>query len=419
MRLETGAFEFQLSNRVQNVSGAAQPNPYMKLFGKAQVDINLSLGQLIKNVMFEEAEPEFQQYAFFNTRIGLRNAFQEEMAERDDKEVVLITLKRPLIYIQPMAVDKAILVWLNYKNAYEYWNEKRSNLNKEVLTATQQVFEKVPFGQLTSQLSSPNLGTLFLQLTVDDMGICIPLNPPPPKNWGLNRGLYEGDSRGAVVITLENTSISACSSGSLVSKGRFVGLCLRFAEDFETSLDDWKPDMNDNSIMNLCVVSEGTYEVCSRTIAQKQDKNAKVTENAKWILNVQWQMEGVDIHLDVSVGKQLSALGHTLTMLTGSEEDDAQISLDYDSDDADQPENSTSQESILTKKKNWSDSLPSFVFDPSLDAKKRSKLIEKEMNEQAKIINDLRSLGASHGTIEQEMKRLHELEALVFKDFRR
>ncbi|XP_011494762.1 PREDICTED: uncharacterized protein KIAA1109 [Ceratosolen solmsi marchali] len=420
VRLETGAFEFQLSNRVQNVSRSTQPNPYMKLFGKAQVDINLSLGQLLKNVMFEEAEPEFQQFAFFNTRIGLRNAFQEEMAQGQDKEVVLITLKRPLIYIQPMAVDKAILVWLNYKNAYEYWNEKRSNLNKEVLTATQQVFEKVPFGQLTSQLSAPHLGTLFLQLTIDDMGICIPLNPLPPKNWGLSRGLYDGESRGAVVITLENTSISACSSGSLVSKGRFIGLCLRFAEDFETSLDDWKPDMSDNTIMNLCVVSEGTYEVCSRTIAQKQDKSAKVTENAKWILNVQWQMEGVDIHLDVSVGQQLSALGHTLTMLTGSEEDDTFASLDYDSDDMDQPENSTSQESILMKKsKNWTDSLPAFVFDPSLDAKKRSKLIEKEMNEQAKIINDLRSLGASHGTIEQEMKRLHELEAMVFKDFRR
>jgi hypothetical protein len=61
------------------------------------------------------------------------------MVQGEDKEVVLITLKRPLIYIQPMAVDKAILVWLNYKNAYEYWNEQRSNLNKEVLTATQQV----------------------------------------------------------------------------------------------------------------------------------------------------------------------------------------------------------------------------------------------------------------------------------------
>ncbi|XP_050452726.1 transmembrane protein KIAA1109 isoform X1 [Cataglyphis hispanica] len=421
VRLETGAVEFQLSNRVQNVSGATQPNPYMKLFGKAQVDINLSLGQLLKNVLFEEVEPEFQQFAFFNTRVGLRNAFQEEMAQDEDKEVVLITLKRPLIYIQPMAIDKAILVWLNYKNAYEYWNEKRSNLNKEVLTATQQVFEKVPFGQLTSQLSAPHLGTLFLQLTVDDMGICLPLNPLPPNNWRLNRGLYDGESRGAVVVTLENTSISACSSGSLVSKGRFVGLCLRFAEDFETSLDDWKPDMTDSNIMNLCVVSEGTYEVCSRTIAQKQDKS----DNAKWILNVQWQMEGVDIHLDVSVGQQLSALGHTLTMLTGSEEeDDIHVPPDYDSDDGDQPENSTSQvkkkESILMKKsKNWTDNLPAFIFDPTLDAKKRSQLIEKEMNEQAKIINDLRSLGASHGTIEQEMKRLHELEAMVFKDFRR
>ncbi|XP_029046657.1 transmembrane protein KIAA1109 homolog isoform X1 [Osmia bicornis bicornis] len=409
VRLETGAVELQLSNRVQNVSGATQPNPHMKLFGKAQVDINLSLGQLLKNVLFEEAEPEFQQFAFFNTRVGLRNAFQEEMAQDEDKEVVLITLKRPLIYIQPVAIDKAILVWLNYKNAYEYWNEKRANLNKEVLT----------FGQITSQLSAPHLGTLFLQLTVDDMGICVPLNPLPP-TWGLNRGLYDGESRGAVVVTLENTSISACSSGSLVSKGRFMGLCLRFADDFETSLDDWKPDATDSSIMNLCMVSEGTYEVCSRTIAQKPDKS----DNAKWILNVQWQMEGVDIHLDVNVGQQLSALGHTLTMLTGSEEDDIHEHPDYDSDDADQPDNSTSQvkkkESILMKKsKNWTDSLPAFVFDPTIDAKKRSKLIEKEMNEQAKIINDLRSLGASHGTIEQEMKRLHELEAMVFKDFRR
>lgn len=79
------------------------------------------------------------------TFAALRNAFQDELVSGSDKEVVLITLKRPLIYIQPIAVDKAILVWLNYKNAYEYWNEKRLNLNKEVLTATQQVFEKVPF----------------------------------------------------------------------------------------------------------------------------------------------------------------------------------------------------------------------------------------------------------------------------------
>lgn len=407
VRLETGAVEFQLSNRVQNVPQPTADND-MRLFLSAQVDLNLSLGQVIRNAMFEEAEPEFQQYAFFNTRISLRNAFQDEMVCGNDKEVVLITLKRPLIYIQPVAVDKAILVWLNYKNAYEYWNEKRLNLNKEVLTATQQVFEKV---QLTSQITTPHLSTLFLQLTVDDMGICLPLNQPPTSTWGGPRSVFELEPRGAVLVTLESTSISACSSGSLVSKARFVGLCLRFADDFDTSLDDWKPDASGTD-MNICRVSEGTYEVCSRTTA------AKHNENAKWFLNVSWQMEGVDIHLDVNVGKQLSVLGYTLTMLTGFEEEDA-LKMDFDSDMDDEAENSKdSQESIVLRRK-YTEALPAFVFDSSLDARQRSKLIEKEMNEQAKIINDLRTLGASHTTVEHEMKRLHDLEALVFKDFRR
>ncbi|XP_065331514.1 bridge-like lipid transfer protein family member 1 isoform X1 [Cloeon dipterum] len=406
VRLETGAVEFQLSNRVLNLSASKDASPSTKLFFKAQVDINLSLGQLLKNTVFEEAEPEFQQFAFFKTKIFLRNAFQDEtgQGEMNDKEVVLIKLQRPLIYIQPVAVDKAILVWLNYKNAYEYWDEQRSNLQKEVLTATQQVFEKVQF----SQIGTPNLGTLFLQLTVHDMGICLPLNPLPPV-YGASR-TYD-DSRGAVVVTLDSTSISACSSGSLVSKGKFVGLCLRFAEDFETSLDEWRPDMTD--VMNLCVVSEGTYEVCSRTVAQK---TGSVHDNAKWFLNVQWQMEGVDIHLDVNVGKQLSALGHTLTTLTGYEEDE-NLNLDSDSDEGDQVDGSkASQESMYGKR--LTENLPPFFFDPHIDAKTRSKLIEKEMNEQTKIINDLRTLGASIVTIEQELRKLQDLEAAAFKDFR-
>lgn len=194
---------------------------------------------------------------------------QDEIIEGDDKEVVLITLKRPLIYFQPVAVDKAILVWLNYKNAYDYWNEKRANLS----STTQQAYEKFQFGQITSQLGNP-LSTLFLQLTVEDMGICLPLNPLPLTSWGQQRNVFE-ESRGAVVITLENTSISACSSGSLVSKGKFSNLCLRFADDFENSLDDWKPDMTDSTIMNLCVVSDGTYEVCSCTAAAKQPNGKK------------------------------------------------------------------------------------------------------------------------------------------------
>lgn len=143
------------------------------------------------------------------------------------------------------------------------------------------------------------------------------------------RSFADFEPRGAVVITLENTNITACNSGSLVSTGKFFGLCLRFADVFEATLDDWKPNMNE-PIMNLCVVSEGTYEVCSRTTVAKN-----FSENAKWLLNVKWQMEGVDIHLDVNIGKQLSALGHTLTTLSSFEEDESTTVYSQDSDDGD------------------------------------------------------------------------------------
>lgn len=80
------------------------------------------------------------------------------------EDVIYITLSRPLIFVQPIAVDRAILFWLSYKNAWEYWTEQRLNLNKEVLTATEQVLQKVPLSQITSQLSSQHVGSIFLQV---------------------------------------------------------------------------------------------------------------------------------------------------------------------------------------------------------------------------------------------------------------
>ncbi|KNC30209.1 hypothetical protein FF38_06938 [Lucilia cuprina] len=398
VRFETGTLELHLSNRVKNLGEGND----RKMFGKAHIDFNLSLGQLIRNVIFDEAEPEFQQYAFFHTTIGLRNAFQDELLN-EDKELILLTLKRPLVYIQPIAVDKAILVWLNYKNAYEYWAEKRANLSYENAQQTQQqVFDRVAFGQF-SNIAGSNLSTLFLQLTVEDMGICLPLNQVA-NSWG-SRSYQDFEPKGAVVITLENTIISACNSGSLVSKGKFQGLCLRFADDFETTLDDWKPNHNE-PIMNVCVVSEGTYEVCSRTTA------AKKMENAKWLLNVKWQMEGVDIHLDINIGKHLSSLGHTLTMLTGFEEEETNL----ESPDSDEGEQATRD--TFGRRREF-ENLPSFVFDPTIDSKKRSFMMEKEMAEQLKIINDLRTLGATHNTIAHEERRLQELQAICYKYFRR
>ena len=146
-----------------------------------------------------------------------------------DQEALLISLKRPIVFVQPSAFDKgmscfklnvsttnrvynsvaitniyqrftAVLVWLNYKNAYEYWNEQRLALNKEVQTATQQVIEKLPLGQI-SQQAAPAIGTLFLQLTVDDLGICLPMTDLSQVNKSfavqliIHNTLLNGDER--------------------------------------------------------------------------------------------------------------------------------------------------------------------------------------------------------------------------------
>ena len=183
-----------------------------------------------------------------------------------ESDMILITLNRPLVFMQPVAVDRAILFWLSYKNAWEYWTEQRLNLNKEVLAATEQVLEKVPLTQITSQLSAQHVGTLFLQLNVQDIGLCVPLTLD---SGTLNTTKYGGgggcsENQGAIVATVESSSISACSAKSTVSKGKFQDLCIRFTDDFNHFLDDWKPDRSAD-LMNLCTVSEGSYEICSQT----------------------------------------------------------------------------------------------------------------------------------------------------------
>ena len=115
VRFETGVSELVLSNRVANVQGARYGSN--KLATKAKIDLKLSLGQLIRDVIYPEAEPQLQQHAYFKTSVQLRNALEDEANTEEesnipDKEVILITLNRPLIFLQPVAVDRAILVWL-------------------------------------------------------------------------------------------------------------------------------------------------------------------------------------------------------------------------------------------------------------------------------------------------------------------
>ncbi|KAJ3613637.1 hypothetical protein NHX12_019883, partial [Muraenolepis orangiensis] len=455
VRFETGLIELELSNRIQCKAQPGGGSSYLKLFGKCQVDLHLALGQIVKHQVYEEAGSDFHQVAYFRTRIGLRNALQEEISGSSDKEAVLITLNRPIVFAQPVAFDRAVLFWLNYKAAYDNWNEQRLALNKDIHVATKEVVDKLPGIQ---QTSAQAFSTLFLQLTVNDLGICLPIT-----NASQATHTVEFDTGSALVLTIESTLITACSSESLVSKGHFKNFCIRFAEGFETSWDDWKPEIRSDLVINACVVPDESSSA------------------GTWTLNVLWKMCGIDVHMDPNIGKRLNALGNTLTSLTGEEdtEDIAERTSPMadlsDEDDADtmsptvhmSPEVPFSPR--LTLRKRLVNHLlglsprPQSVSSPAdylncasprlqagaaqslrplswgcepidprrqvvtgnqvIDARGRKftkRLVDiRELNEQAKVIDDLKKLGASEGTINQEIQRYQQLESVAVNDIRR
>ena len=174
------------------------------------------------------------------------------------------------------------------------------------------------------------------------------------------------------------TSISACSATSVASKGKFEDLCIRICEDFNHTLDDWKPDRTDDNLLNLCNVSEGSYEVCSKTSKPRKNEETGDIVNAKWILNIQWQMTGVEVQVDTDIGKNLTALGHTLTLITGDEEDQSdESSVSDELDD----EMLVFDDSTVRRQKTTIqiDNLPDFVFDPNIEPAQRTKMMEREM----------------------------------------
>ncbi|XP_061600022.1 bridge-like lipid transfer protein family member 1 isoform X6 [Cololabis saira] len=441
VRFETGLIELELSNRIQCKAQPGGSSSYLKLFGKCQVDLNLALGQIVKHQVYEEAGSDFHQVAYFRTRIGLRNALQEEISGSSDKEAVLITLNRPIVFAQPVAFDRAVLFWLNYKAAYDNWNEQRLALNKDIHMATKEVVDKLPGIQ---QTSAQAFSTLFLQLTVNDLGICLPITNASqkgqvPVGQEANNSAAEAstsvgqeknsrkanhsidfDTGSALVLTIESTLITACSSESLVSKGHFKNFCIRFAEGFETSWDDWKPEIRGDLVMNACIVPDGTYEVCSRTTGQSA---AESSSAGTWTLNVLWKMCGIDVHMDPNIGKRLNALGNTLTSLTGEEDVDDITDLNSvnmadlsDEDEADTMSPTVHMETIDPRRQ-------ALMGNQLMDARGRKftkRVVDiRELNEQAKVIDDLKKLGASEGTINQEIQRYQQLESVAVNDIRR
>ncbi len=76
----------------------------------------------------EENSLDWYQLTYFNTKFELRNAVKAVNLGMD-RESIIITVEKPRFYLQPDAVDCAILFWLNYKSTYEFWLQKRQQFD--------------------------------------------------------------------------------------------------------------------------------------------------------------------------------------------------------------------------------------------------------------------------------------------------
>ncbi|XP_048589365.1 transmembrane protein KIAA1109 homolog isoform X3 [Nematostella vectensis] len=431
VRLDTGVMALEVSNAIPSPPEPGQLRQsysFIKLFGKAQVDVNLSLGEFTKIPVDDtdnrclsqsriiDDELEFVQMAYFRTNIGVRNSFQDVSSTRgtEDKETFLVTLTQPKIYAQQIAFDKAVLVYLNYKNAYEHWNEQRMALNEEYLssinstetcscndvhTATQAVLEKLPARTHAAQLS----GSLFLQLNIDMLGICIPLyNAKDGAAQAFQMRCTDPEPSAAMVLSVDEMMLSCCSSASFVSKGKFNRFCLWFPDKFDKQASDWRPS-SDGIIMNSYVVSQGTYELCSRTIRYPLSQD--MAKTGKWVMSVRWQMCGVEIHCDTDIGKRLSSLANTMTSLAG----------DTDIANMESVAEATEKDASHATVKGLDE-----VDSLAKTEKHSSRRVEKDMWEQARKVNELkRQVNVKGWLLEKETKLLQELESAVFNEFRK
>uniref|UniRef100_H2YW78 Bridge-like lipid transfer protein family member 1 C-terminal domain-containing protein n=1 Tax=Ciona savignyi TaxID=51511 RepID=H2YW78_CIOSA len=416
VRLKTGKMVFELSNRVIRAEAGRKIkslHKYLKLFGKAQVDLTLSLGTLLVNDVYMEAESEFQQLAYFTTRIGLQNTSQQaqEGDQIEDNNIILISLTRPIFFVQPTAFDKAILLYLAYKNAYDDWNEKREDLHEEVKHATKEVVGAIHASRMMNDPTNPvAVSNLFLQLSVHDLGICLPTRTFPYYLFQLST---QEELPSALVLTVDNTLISVCYAKSLVTRGNFKGFCLRFTDDFQTSWDDSNLGFmgsKSNVIMNSFLVPAGTYEICTDTTSYQIHTDLGVVPTARTSVNIMWQMDGVDLEIDTKIGAYLTHLVDTLTVITGNDE-----SLRRDSSESDSL-NELDGAGLEDTVDGGPGKSPDSTSPKELTQREKTKKLEMELNEP--VVNDLKSLGAKPALIDEQVRKLHTLEVALSSIFR-
>uniref|UniRef100_A0A1I7XZZ8 FSA_C domain-containing protein n=1 Tax=Steinernema glaseri TaxID=37863 RepID=A0A1I7XZZ8_9BILA len=375
--------------------GAAKNSPE-RLYGKASVMLNAKLGQLYKSAMFEEIETELQEFATFMTTFS---AETDDNTRHSSPHSYVISVNRPILLIKSSAVDKAILLWLNYKNTYDFWKAERMKM----FSRNSRRKDRGP--RLQHRESSTGRSTLSADMNMnlslsikDGLYVCMPL--------------YSAeftDSNSVLLVSLRKTDVSVCVRKELACEANFEAFKVTFIENFdEKSLSEqWLQDKTgkeDHS--NFFFFPQGSYRFCSSASAPSNPG-----ENAKWTLSVKWQMKGMMIDFDQRIGKLTSLVASTLSTFASGEDAFCEGGVD---------------DMVVVDMEDDPD-----LLDPELDAEEYKKMCEKgsssamvsylerKMHAQAVLVTDLIQCHASEPAIETERRKLRKYELARFKQFRK
>ncbi|KJH51749.1 hypothetical protein DICVIV_02060 [Dictyocaulus viviparus] len=290
VRFTIESIDAELTNRwVVKEQGSAKE----RLFGAAAIQFNAKLGQLVKVAQYNELQAELQEYATFMTQVHMEN----KESSSHQSYSYHISLNRPILLIKSSAIDKAILLWLNYKNTYDYWRAERSRVFR-ASSKRSNSFQQTVFSQpQTSQGFDVNLSLVIN----NGMYVCMPL---------YSQDLTDGMP--ALVLSLQKSDVTVCIMKELACQASFHGFKLNFIDNFdELSLSESVKEATGEMQTNFFFFPQGTYQLCSQASGD--------AAGAKWVLSVRSQMRGMVIDLDQRIGKLAKMVVNTFSSLGDSE----------------------------------------------------------------------------------------------------
>uniref|UniRef100_A0A0N4ZSK5 FSA_C domain-containing protein n=1 Tax=Parastrongyloides trichosuri TaxID=131310 RepID=A0A0N4ZSK5_PARTI len=369
-----------LTNRYKMMSESLDKmiNPWI---GRAKVQVNVKLGQFYKNAMFEEVDSELQELATFMTQISAQN---EEISLNSPNNYVF-SLNRPILYIKSTAIDKAILLWLNYKNTYDFWREERYKFYSSA------VDENDEFDVSRNNETQSSDMNLNLSLSIQNgLYVCMPLYSTDCN-----------DNLSALLISLQRSEITVSIKKELACAADFNSFKISFIENFdEHSLSDsWlEKNTGDSNHSNFCYFPHGSYKLFSSA------SKPKGNERAKWILSIKSHMKGMTIDFSDKIGKFLSLLTQTFSNFGNSDE------CDYH-----QEEYSSIGDDDINSELTDSDD----EFHSLGEKEDRTRWLERKMHQKSILVTDLMQCHLDEIKIEHERRKLHKLELAKFKQFRK